>query len=95
MYHEGQLYRGDGKRGSRYKYQVESHICIKFNEKETGIDPYMFGAWIGNGSTSKGCIHIGNKDIDIINNNAYSFHEHKGVITRIFYSSEFYKALKN
>ena len=38
MYHEGQLYRGDGKRGSRYKYQVESHICIKFNEKETGID---------------------------------------------------------
>lgn len=94
IYQEGRLYKGDGKRGSRYKYQVDANVCVKFNDRETGIDPYLFGVWLGDGCATCGYIHIGNNDIEIINNSAYNFHELKGTTTRKFYSSEFYKALK-
>lgn len=54
IYQEGKLYKGDGKRGSRYKYQVDANVCVKFNDRETGIDPYLFGAWLGDGCIKKG-----------------------------------------
>lgn len=94
IFFENKLYRGNGKRGSRYKYQVDSNVCVQFKERKIMIEPYIFGAWLGDGSTNKGCIYIGCDDANIINSSTYNFHEVKGTTTRVFYSSEFYAALK-
>lgn len=94
IFSEDKLYQGNGRRGSRYKYQVDSNVCVQFKKKDVSIEPYMFGAWLGDGAINKGCIYIGCNDIDIINYSCYNFHEIKGSTTRVFYSSEFYTALK-
>ena len=89
------IYNGDGKRGSRYKYQVDSNVCVKFDSRNVDLDPYVLGAWLGDGDSSCGIIHIGNNDVEIIGNSTYKFKESKGTTTRKFYSPELNILLKN
>ena len=89
------IYNGDGKRGSRYKYQVDSNVCVMFDGRNVDLDPYVLGAWLGNGDSSCGIIHIGNNDVEIIGNSTYKFKESKGTTTRKFYSPELNILLKN
>lgn len=89
------IYNGDGKRGSRYKYQVDSNVCVMFDSRNVDLDPYVLGAWLGDGDSSCGIIHIGNNDVEIIGNSTYKFKENKGTTTRKFYSSELNLLLKN
>lgn len=83
-----------GCRIGRNKYLVDSNVCVQFASKPIPIDPYTLGAWLGDGSTSKGCIYIGCDDMEIVKYSHYNFHEQKGTTARIFYSSELYAALK-
>lgn len=89
------IYNGDGKRGSRYKYQVDSNVCAMFDSRNVDLDPYVLGAWLGDGDSSCGIIHIGNNDVEIIGNSTYKFKENKGTTTRKFYSPELNLLLKN
>jgi predicted phage terminase large subunit-like protein len=89
------IYNGDGKRGSRYKYQVDSNVCVMFDSRNVDLDPYVLGAWLGDGDNSCGIIHIGNNDVEIIGNSTYKFKESKGTTTRKFYSPELNILLKN
>lgn len=89
------IYNGDGKRGSRYKYQVDSNVCVMFDSRNVDLDPYVLGAWLGDGDSSCGIIHIGNNDVEIIGNSTYKFKENKGTTTRKFYSPELNLLLKN
>lgn len=89
------IYNGDGKRGSRYKYQVNSNVCVMFDSRNVDLDPYVLGAWLGDGDSSCGIIHIGNNDVEIIGNSTYKFKESKGTTTRKFYSPELNLLLKN
>lgn len=89
------IYNGDGKRGSRYKYQVDSNVCVMFDSRNVDLDPYVLGAWLGDGDSSCGIIHIGNNDVEIIGNSTYKFKESKGTTTRKFYSPELNLLLKN
>ena len=89
------IYNGDGKRGSRYKYHVDSNVCVMFDSRNVDLDPYVLGAWLGDGDRSCGIIHIGNNDVEIIGNSTYKFKESKGTTTRKFYSPELNLLLKN
>lgn len=89
------MYNGDGKRGSRYKYHVDSNVCVMFDSRNVDLDPYVLGAWLGDGDSSCGIIHIGNNDVEIIGNSTYKFKESKGTTTRKFYSPELNLLLKN
>jgi predicted phage terminase large subunit-like protein len=89
------IYNGDGKRGRRYKYQVDSNVCVMFDSRNVDLDPYVLGAWLGDGDSSCGIIHIGNNDVEIIGNSTYKFKESKGTTTRKFYSPELNILLKN
>lgn len=89
------IYNGDGKRGSRYKYYVDSNVCVMFDSRNVDLDPYVLGAWLGDGDSSCGIIHIGNNDVEIIGNSTYKFKESKGTTTRKFYSPELNILLKN
>ena len=89
------IYNGDGKRGSRYKYHVDSNVCVMFDSRNVDLDPYVLGAWLGDGDSSCGIIHIGNNDVEIIGNSTYKFKENKGTTTRKFYSPELNLLLKN
>lgn len=89
------IYNGDGKRGIRYKYQVDSNVCVMFDSRNVDLDPYVLGAWLGDGDSSCGIIHIGNNDVEIIGNSTYKFKESKGTTTRKFYSPELNILLKN
>lgn len=89
------IYNGDGKRESRYKYHVDSNVCVMFDSRNVDLDPYVLGAWLGDGDSSCGIIHIGNNDVEIIGNSTYKFKESKGTTTRKFYSPELNLLLKN
>lgn len=89
------IYNGDGKRGSRYKYHVDRNVCVMFDSRNVDLDPYVLGAWLGDGDSSCGIIHIGNNDVEIIGNSTYKFKESKGTTTRKFYSPELNLLLKN
>ena len=89
------IYNGDGKRGSRYKYHVDSNVCVMFDSRNVDLDPYVLGAWLGDGDSSCGIIHIGNNDVEIIGNSTYKFKESKGTTTRKFYSQKLNILLKN
>lgn len=89
------IYNGDGKRGSRYKYHVDSNVCVMFDSRNVDLDPYVLGAWLGDGDSSCGIIHIGNNDVEIIGNSTYKFKESKGTTTHKFYSPELNLLLKN
>lgn len=66
MYASGDIYSGNGKRGSRYKYQVDANVCVNFPYKAVKIDPYTLGAWLGDGKSSASQMTIGNGDYQII-----------------------------
>lgn len=55
--------RKDGK-GIEYKYRVPLPSPVEYPAKDLPIDPYVFGAWLGDGTSSKAQITIGREDED-------------------------------
>ena len=53
--------RADGK-GKEYKYRVPMSAAVSYSYKDLPIDPYVFGAWLGDGTSSKPQITIGSED---------------------------------
>ena len=55
--------RKDGK-GCEYKYRVPMNGAVEYPEKKLPIDPYVLGAWLGDGTSAKPQITIGAEDED-------------------------------
>ena len=55
--------RPDGK-GREYKYRVPMQAAVEYPERELPIDPYLFGVWLGDGTSSKAEVTCGDEDID-------------------------------
>ena len=55
--------RKDGK-GREYLYRVPMNGAVEYPEKALPIDPYVLGAWLGDGTSSKPQITIGDIDED-------------------------------
>lgn len=50
------LWLGPRGRGGRGRYQVDANVCLECQTAELPLPPYVLGAWLGDGSTSKNCI---------------------------------------
>lgn len=73
------------KRGHRYRFQVDSSVCVQFAGRKTQIDPYTLGVWLGDGKSSDPVLHIGYDDLQIVDNIPYPTKEGKGTTDRVFY----------
>lgn len=86
IYQANDIYKGNGKRGSRYKYQIDSNVCVNFNSRKTFIDAYTLGAWLGDGNSNSFQLSIGCEDFHIIDKIPYHFSSHwKNKITGVDY----------
>jgi hypothetical protein len=80
------------KRGNRYRFQIDTNVGVDFPERKLPLEPYVYGAWLGDGSKGKGCItHHANDNevIDKIVSYGYEkgpayVHKDTGVITTNF-----------
>ena len=89
-----------GKRGHRYRFQVDANVAIDFPEKNFLIHPYVLGAWLGDGSGGKGCITHHKDDVKHIKRicdigyfiNNQQIHPKTGVYTTYF--ADLYSQLK-
>lgn len=87
------LFNGiEGKRGSRYIYQLPLVSPIVGKEMPLAVDPYVLGVWLGDGTQTKPAITYAKKDSCIIEevekrgynlNNTY-IHKTTGVLTSYF-----------
>ena len=55
-----------GKRGHRYHYQLPAKRSFLGKTKLLPVDPYVLGAWLGDGTETKPCITICNTDGSIL-----------------------------
>lgn len=81
-------HRADGK-GCEYKYRVPMSAAVEYPEKALPIDPYVLGAWLGDGTSAKPQITIGDIDEDEMVANL-SLRGH--VITKHCYPNTTYRA---
>lgn len=73
------------------RFRVPTRECIKGEEKELNVPPYVMGAWLGDGSTTKGQICSSPEDIVVLDECRKFYpegsewvHKDTDVITRSF-----------
>lgn len=65
--HQTNIRNGEAnKRGNRNLYSVDHNVCLEFPERDLPLHPYFVGAWLGDGSTTKGCITYARQDDAVI-----------------------------
>lgn len=55
-----------GQRGGRARFQVDSNVNVELNPQSLPIPPYILGAWLGDGSSSKAHLTHDPKDHAIV-----------------------------
>lgn len=75
-------------RGHRYNFQLPNRKIMKGSKKSLPINPYVLGAWLGDGTNRKGTIVSCENDIIVLNEcrkyypcGYYNKHKTTGVIT--------------
>lgn len=53
--------------GTRCRYQVDSNVLVDFTKKKLKVNPYVLGAWLGDGTTTKEAITHHKDDVSVIN----------------------------
>lgn len=53
----------EGKRGHRYRFQVDANVPIQLPDADLPIHPYVLGAWLGDGTSVSGCMTHHKDDI--------------------------------
>lgn len=61
-----------GQKDPEPQHRIPIKHCVKYPEKDLLIDPYLFGAWLGDGSSAGNIITCGEEDVDDMFNNALS-----------------------
>lgn len=77
---------------NRCKYQLQNIAPLQNTDKQLTMDPYVLGAWLGDGTATKPCITYDKKDYAIIENiesrgydiSTTCFHKTTGVPTTYF-----------
>lgn len=72
MFSDFKRVRADGK-GVEYKYRVPMNAPVEYKEQDLLIDPYTFGVWLGDGTSTKGEITCAESDIADMKRNIESF----------------------
>lgn len=88
-----------GKRGHRFRFNVDSNVGVDLDEKKLPIDPYFLGVWLGDGKSSAGEFCGDKNDVAIVDKlrskgyvetNIYKHkitgvvhYHYKGMITRL------------
>lgn len=55
------------QKGTDFKKRMKGYkVPVNFSKKELQIDPYIFGAWLGDGTTSKPEFTIAKQDVELI-----------------------------
>jgi predicted phage terminase large subunit-like protein len=81
-----------GERGGRARFQVDGNVPLLGRELVLPIPPYVFGAWLGDGSSTKACLthaptdqtHIERVESLGFPRSAVSIHRDTGVWTTYF-----------
>lgn len=87
---EKRVSNGGFGRGHRYNYMLPNRKPLDCEDKELPVDPYIMGAWLGDGSTTKGHICASEKDRIVLDEARHSYsgtewvHKDTGVITASF-----------
>lgn len=55
--------RSEGRDRITYNYRVQLPEPLEFPAKDYSIDPWLFGAWIGDGTSAKGELTVGAEDL--------------------------------
>lgn len=55
-----------GKRGHRYHYMLVPREPMEGTEKDLPVDPYLLGAWLGDGTSDKPAVTLCNRDTVIL-----------------------------
>ncbi len=84
----------EGKRGHRYRFQVDANVQIQLPDADLPIHPYVLGAWLGDGTSVSGCIthhkddtaHIDKIECIGYNKGAVLVHKTTGAVRTCFYS---------
>lgn len=87
------LWTGNHVRGNRARYQIDKNERILYSGNSLTIPPYILGVWLGDGSTTKNCIHSSPDDGEIhdqfmalgYETTGISQHSNTGVITRYYH----------
>lgn len=67
IYETEQMYKlGVQRKGNRLRYLLPKCAPINMPDKDLPVDPYVLGAWLGDGTTSKPVMTNDKKDIAII-----------------------------
>lgn len=59
--------------GNRSRFQLQNIEAVQMDEKELPLDPYFFGAWLGDGTSKKPAITSEFKDTAIIDRIPYKY----------------------
>lgn len=87
--------------GGRSRFQLSNINAVEFlNNEELPLEPYFFGAWLGDGTSTAPNITSELKDIDIINNITYNankvfVHKDTGVPTYSFSHQGIIQKIRN
>jgi len=78
-------------RGHRYNFMLPNAKPIKGTKKDLLVNPYVLGAWLGDGTNTKQCICSCKKDIIVLDEcskyyttSSENVHKDTGVITRYY-----------
>jgi hypothetical protein len=66
-----------GQKAPEPQHRIPIKHCVNYPEKDLLIDPYLLGAWLGDGTSGNNCICSGGDDFDDMYNNALSHIENK------------------
>lgn len=47
-----EMYDTDYFKDDRARYLVDPNVCVEFSEKKLPLEPYVFGLWLGDGTTA-------------------------------------------
>jgi len=92
---------GNRSRGGRGRFQVDQNVPVDFPEQVFDLHPYILGAWLGDGSTTKNCITHSPEDVAVVDRfeslgiarTSTCVHQTTGVHTSYF--AKLYKLLKD
>ena len=62
----GPRFGPEGKRGGRWVFQLPDVEALQFPEADLPLDPYVLGAWLGDGTTGRSLIAHAQSDREVV-----------------------------